>query len=72
MSLAIIVYALAVSLVFFNSGATSPVLLKGIMVIWNPVIILFIQGVFFATFFLTGRSHVTLARMSFYVSQEKI
>jgi hypothetical protein len=47
-------------------------LVIGIKSLWNPALILFLQGVWAVIFFYTGRSTVTGANVSFYVHTDRI
>lgn len=56
------------------SGAEMPVanLLSGIAVVWAPLMLVFLQILFFAIFAYTGRSEVTETNMSIHVCQDRI
>lgn len=47
-------------------------ILKGLAVLWNPAMILFLQGLWIAAFIYTGRSRVTAATLSFLVVSENV
>ncbi|MGB5158943.1 prolipoprotein diacylglyceryl transferase family protein [Desulfobacterium sp. N47] len=51
---------------------TNTDIMSGMSLIWTPSIILFIQGIWWFTFFNCGRSRVTGATMTFYVHNDKI
>ncbi len=55
-----------------NSSSQPPDILQGVLSIWTPEGILFLQGLWFVIFLFTGCSRVTGATMSFHVQQEKI
>jgi hypothetical protein len=48
------------------SSATAPIL-QGLSALWHPAILLFLQALWVAAFFYTGRSHVTGATIHFHV-----
>ncbi|MGE4519010.1 MAG: prolipoprotein diacylglyceryl transferase [Desulfobacteraceae bacterium] len=45
---------------------------KGISMVWNPSVIIFLEAVFMFTFWYMGRSEVTGAEIRFYVKKENI
>lgn len=47
-------------------------LAAGLLTLWNPFMILFLQGLWILTFLYTGRSQVTAANLSFHVVRENI
>lgn len=67
-----IVYAWGVALVF--KGTPVPVMdfMAGIGSLWNPLVIITLQLLWFTIFLYTGRSMVTGATISFHVHQDRI
>lgn len=58
---------------FIPQGAeVVPDILTGIKRIWDPLIILLLQGIWIGIFLHTGRSHVTGATMRFFVHEDRI
>lgn len=54
-------------------GATpEPALRAGLAALWNPYVLLFVQGCWLATFLYTGRSMVTEATVSLRVCRDRI
>jgi len=67
-----VVYAIAVAY-FLNQGPSAqPDLLTGFKSLWNPALILFLQGIWVIIFIYTGRSTVTGATLSFHVHNDRI
>jgi hypothetical protein len=56
----------------FGVPAYSPLIGDGLLSLWNPFIIFFIQGLWIAVFLYTGRSSVTGSTVSFHVIRERI
>ncbi|MBW4053824.1 MAG: prolipoprotein diacylglyceryl transferase [Proteobacteria bacterium] len=67
-----IAYAVAVAYVFAGESITVPDLSAGLKSLWNPALILFLQGIWMAIFYYTGRSTVTGAILSFHVHRDRI
>ncbi|MEZ4578227.1 MAG: hypothetical protein R2875_09500 [Desulfobacterales bacterium] len=72
MGVAAIAYAFAIAWLFPVTMHPGHNILNGLQSIWNPTMILFLQALWMATFFYTGRSRVTAATLSFNVLQENI
>lgn len=72
MALAAIPYGVLVSLFFPVEGASSPSLIGGLGTLWNPTVILALQGVWLGTFLYTGASKVTASTIEFHVVSERI
>jgi uncharacterized membrane protein YqjE len=47
-------------------------LLSGIAVVWAPLMLVFLQVLFFVIFTYTGRSEVTETNMSIHVCQDRV
>ncbi|MBI4667184.1 MAG: prolipoprotein diacylglyceryl transferase [Nitrospinae bacterium] len=43
---------------------------RGLLTLWDPWVILFLQSIWLAAFFYTGKSRVTASRLSFYVRMD--
>jgi len=67
-----VVYAIAVSLYLAQPPSGQPDLSVGLISLWNPALILFLQGIWILIFLYTGRSTVTGATLSFHVHQDRI
>jgi hypothetical protein len=64
----------AVCMVCFipGMGAGAGDIGKGLRVIWNPWVLVILQGLWFLTFVYMGRSTVTYAHMEFHVEHERL
>ncbi len=72
MSLVAIPYALGCA-IYFNSVSTAkPQLELGLVDLWQPGTLLFLQLIWLALFLYTGRSTVTGANLSFHIHRERI
>ncbi len=67
-----ILYAIAAACFFMNEPSGHDDLLTGLKGLWNPALILFLQGIWMTIFLYTGRSTVTGATLSFHVHTERI
>lgn len=67
-----IVYAVAVACIADSNLPGLPDLAVGLTSLWNPGLILFLQGIWMSIFFYTGRSTVTGATLSFHVHHDRI
>ncbi len=67
-----VVYALIMTCLLGEETSVQADLVIGIKSLWNPALILFLQGVWAVIFFYTGRSTVTGANVSFYVHTDRI
>jgi prolipoprotein diacylglyceryltransferase len=67
-----VAYALGLVWVFPVAARPGHDLGAGLRVLWTPAMILFLQGLWAATFLYTGRSRVTAATLSFHVVRENI
>jgi hypothetical protein len=72
MGLAAIPYALAMAVWFRDGLQHHADLTAGFAALWNPGVVLALQGVWLAIFFYTGRSSVTGATLSFHLHRERI
>lgn len=65
-------YSIGVALWFSLDPVLTISIRHGINVMWDLPVILFLQGLFIAVFFMTGRSKVITAELSFQVQHEYI
>lgn len=72
MALITVPYAIAVSFLFRPDFLMSTHIGNGLSMLWNPTVILFLQGLLLAVFLFTGRSKVITAELSFHVRTENI
>jgi hypothetical protein len=67
-----VVYAVVVVFLLVQEPARLPDLSAGLKSLWDPALLLFLQGTWLAIFYYTGKSTVTGATLSFHVHQERI
>ena len=67
-----VAYAVAVAYVLAGESHSLPDLSSGLKSLWNPALILFLQGIWATIFLYTGRSTVTGATLSFHVHHDRI
>jgi Prolipoprotein diacylglyceryl transferase len=67
-----VAYAIAAAYFLADESAVLPDLSAGLKGLWNPALILFLQGIWILIFLYTGRSTVTGAKLSFHVHQDRI
>ena len=67
-----VAYAIAAAYFLAHEPAGLPDLSAGLKSLWNPALILFLQGIWMTIFLYTGRSTVTGATISFHVHRERI
>lgn len=72
MSLLAIAYTLGVLWLAPTAGATHAELAQGLKVLWQPGMLLTLQGLWLAVFLYTGRSMVTGSTIHFHVIRERI
>jgi len=72
MGLAAIVYGCVLSLFLPSPLAALPDITRGLTLIFNPLLILGLQALWFTLFFIFGRSMVTEASLSFAVRHDRI
>jgi hypothetical protein len=72
MSVFAVIYAIAVVCIFPDSSVYPADILNGLKCLWNPAMILALQGLWLAIFLHTGRSKVTGSSVSFHVIRERI
>ena len=72
MSIFVAFYVIPISMIFSQTTTALPLLQNGIRMIWDPMIILCIQGIFMMTFLYTGLSKVMYAHISFFVDKKNI
>jgi hypothetical protein len=65
-------YAIAAACFLMNEPSGQNDLLTGLKGLWNPALILFMQGIWMTIFLYTGRSTVTGATLSFHVHADRI
>lgn len=69
-ALAVVIAIVVVSM--YNAPFRVPHIVDGLSMLWHPVALLFLQGLWLAVFYFSGRSTVTGARVSLHVIQERI
>lgn len=67
-----LLYAAGLPLVFPTGALPSPDLEMGLAAIWNPLMLLALQGLFVFAFLFTGRSEVTDSRITFHVVRDRV
>jgi hypothetical protein len=67
-----ILYAVGAALIFQEPVLVPTNLTAGLSSLWNPAMILFLQGIWLMIFLHTGRSTVTGATLSFHVHEDRI
>ena len=67
-----VLYAIGAAFILGDTPLGRPDLEAGIAMLWNPALILFLQGIWLVIFLYTGRSTVTGATLSFYVHRDRI
>ncbi|HIJ82292.1 MAG TPA: prolipoprotein diacylglyceryl transferase [Desulfuromonadales bacterium] len=67
-----VAYALAAAYFLGHEPAGTPNLSAGLNTLWNPSLILFLQGIWLLIFVYTGRSTVTGATLNFHVHHDRI
>ncbi len=72
MGLVAIPYALGCAIYFNSVGDAKPQLELGLLILWQPGTLLFLQLIWLALFIYTGRSTVTGANLSFHIHRERI
>jgi hypothetical protein len=65
-------YVILVSALLSSTISVLPQITSGVRALWNPTIILSVQGVWLLLFWYTGKSSVTGSRLSFYVHHSRI
>jgi hypothetical protein len=71
MGLTAIPYALVLALLMPSASIGAPVLGDGLAILWQPGVLLVLQGLWLLIFFAAGRSKVTGAKVSFHVHWER-
>ncbi len=72
MGLSLLPYALLLAGSFPSSGGIYVDMARGLRGLWQPTVLLALQGIWLITFLFLGRSRVTGARLSFHVHTERI
>ncbi|MDX2032037.1 MAG: prolipoprotein diacylglyceryl transferase [Blastocatellia bacterium] len=72
MALLMAAYVILIAAVLPSPAALTADISTGILALWNPAALLFIQALWLAIFVYTGRSKVTGATLSFFVHQDRI
>lgn len=67
-----VAYAIAAACLLTEEQSALPDLSAGLASIWNPMLILFLQGIWVLIFLYTGRSTVTGSTLSFHVHRDRI
>ena len=67
-----ILYATGAAWLIGAGASNSPNLAAGLATLWNPALLLFLQGIWLIIFYYTGRSTVTGATLSFHVHHDRI
>jgi hypothetical protein len=67
-----VIYAMAAAYLLTPEPNGLPDLATGLKSLWNPALILFLQGIWMLIFYYTGRSTVTGATLSFHVHHDRI
>lgn len=67
-----VVFALGAAYFLGEPPRGLPDLTAGVATIWNPAMILFLQGIWMVIFLYTGRSTVTGATLAFHVHEDRI
>lgn len=65
------VYVMTIPLLLPPSFSPAPDLTAGLAQLWNPGALIFLQGLWLASFLMTGRSMVTGSTISFHVHRER-
>ena len=63
-------YLIAVTMVVPSSSLAAPDLLTGLLSLWTPAVLLFLQSVWIGMFLFMGRSHMTGSVLSLFVNKE--
>ncbi len=72
MGMAGVIYSIAMAWCYSGEPAGRPNLPDGLSDLWNPALILFLQGIWLVIFLYTGRSTVTGATLEFHVHTDRI
>jgi len=72
MGLAGLAYAVSVALLLGSEPAAAPVFRNGLLQIWTPAVLIFLQSIWLVIFFYTGRSTVTGATVRYHVHHDRI
>jgi prolipoprotein diacylglyceryltransferase len=72
MAVASVAYAVFLMLVFPVPEVQKGDIIQGLLALWHPAVILFLQALWVAIFLYTGRSHVTACDISLCVVKDKI
>lgn len=72
MSIANILFCLALIPLAANQEPTLPVLHKGLTVFWDPAVLIFLQTIWLASFLFSGISKVTGSTLTFQVNTDNI
>jgi prolipoprotein diacylglyceryltransferase len=72
MGIVSIFYAVLLGLLFPSGTAASPALAEGLARMWNPAVLVFLQGLWLLSFLYTGSSRTTASVMSFHVVRNRI
>ncbi len=67
-----VLYALGMALLLGHEAVSPADLVRGLTGIWHPALLLFLQGIWLAIFYYTGRSSVTGAVVSYHVHHDRV
>jgi hypothetical protein len=67
-----VIYSIGAAWLLSDASPGLPNLLNGLSNLWNPALILFLQGIWLVIFLYTGRSTVTGATLDFHVHTDRI
>jgi hypothetical protein len=67
-----VVYAVGIAWWFAAPAPAAVAIQQGLKVLWDPPVILFLQGLFLAVFLFTGRSKIITAQLTFRIKAENI
>jgi hypothetical protein len=65
-------YSVFIAFLFPSSSLITPDILTGLLSLWNPIVIILLQGLWVWIFYFMGRSMVTSANLTFDVVYENI
>jgi len=72
MAVLAVVYTFVVRWALPGVEVAEPSVVSGLQALWNPTILLLLQGLWVATFLYTGRSTVTGSTLSFHVKEDRV
>lgn len=72
MGLVGLAYAVAAALLLGNESVAAPIFRNGLLQLWTPAVVIFLQSIWLVIFCYTGRSTVTGATLSFHVHHDRV